>query len=134
MVEVETAIMTLFNNAPGGTHNTFYTAIGGRLYLDEAPQGAIFPYCTMHIIAGSYDWQFKETFEDTLIQFSLFDFSPSAVTVENAFTNLKDLFDWCTLSVSGYGFLYMRRGRTSLTRESKIWHRSCDYNCVVEKV
>jgi len=117
--------MTLFNATP---HNNFYTSIGSRLYNTQAPQNAIFPFAVFTIVSNINEFTFTTSFENTLVQFSLFSTSESVQEVKDMFSHCKILFDWCELSVSGYDFLYMRRENSYLTKDDRpAWQRIVEY-------
>jgi hypothetical protein len=77
------------------------TAVGGRIFLDEAPEGSAFPYVVFRIIASSPRDTFREEVEDTLIQFSLFSTSESAAEVTEIYADLMALFDGELLTITG---------------------------------
>lgn len=51
---------------------SFWMAIGGRLYDTEAPQGAEFPYAVYSIVSDTDIDTFTENMNQVYIQFSLF--------------------------------------------------------------
>lgn len=83
--------------------------VGGRIYLDEAPDGCEFPYVVFRIIAGSPQDTFKDTIEDTLIQFSIFSISKSGAEITEIYADLMALFDWQALTVTGGTCIWMMR-------------------------
>lgn len=80
--------------------SSFSTDVGGRIYLDEAPAGAEFPYCVFHIVAGSPDNVFAKKGKDTLIQFSLFSTSKGATEITTMYADLMSLLDECSLTIT----------------------------------
>ena len=110
-------------------HNDFYTDIGGRMYMTRAIQTAVYPYATYHLISDIPDYIFVNDYENCLIQFSIFDTNE----VEKYFTDLKTLYDWCTLSVTGYNHIYMKRENSRLLHDGVAWCRSVDYRIFLEK-
>jgi hypothetical protein len=87
-----TAIMTRT------TGSDLSTDVGGRIYLDRAPDGSEYPYVVFFIIAGTPDKTFTEHYTDTLIQFSLFSSSSGALEITTMYKDLKALFDeWTAL-------------------------------------
>lgn len=77
------------------------TEVGGRIFLDEAPEGSVFPYVVFRIIASSQQDTFKNWIEDTLIQFSIYSISESAAEITAIYADLMALFDWSALTVTG---------------------------------
>ena len=126
-----TGIYTLFNAA-----NTFKTAVGGQLYLHEAPQDtATYPYSVYTLISELSDWTFTELTEESLIQFSIFSENKSAGEVTDAYTKMKTLFDDAALSVVGFDEVFMHREFSRLLRDpvTNTWHCSADYRILLEK-
>ena len=125
------AIYTLFS-----TENDFNTAMGGRLYLYHADQeNATFPYCVYSKPVGVSNYTFVEDQEEILVQFSIFSNKNSANEIETAFEYLKSLFDDCTLTVSGWNFIFMHRAADRLIRDNgnNVWQHDVDYNILLEK-
>jgi len=136
MKALYTAIYSKFTAEVAGAHNSFYTAIGGRLYFAEAPQGATFPYCVYSMISNTPEYFFNdELYEEFLIQFSLFDQDSSAGDIGTNVGYLKSLFDDCSITVASYGHLLFERemGRLLRDAENNIWHYAVDYNVILEK-
>lgn len=113
MKELITAIMTAFTAAPEGVTNAFYDALNGRMFLDEAPAGAEFPYCVFMVVSGIPEKTFTEVFTDVLIQFSLFSSSSSALEIVNLYDYLKALYDEKPFAIDGSTLVWMRE--TSVT-------------------
>ena len=132
MTPLLTGIYTLFSALP---HNTFYNAIGGRLYHANAPQEATFPYCVVESVSHEYDWNFTDTFESVLIQFSIFTEERSASNIGVHWNKLATLFDDAAVSVSGYNEISMIRQQSRLLRdiENNIWQYVVEYECFLEK-
>lgn len=76
------------------------TDVGGRIYLDEAPEGCEFPYVVFQVVTGSPDNVFARKGKDTLIQFSLFSTSKSATEITTMYADLMSLFDECSLTIT----------------------------------
>ena len=126
-----TGIYTLFDAA-----NTFKTAMGGQLYLHEAPQDtATFPYCVYSLISNISDWTFTESTEEALVQFSIYSENRSATEVTEAYTKMKALFDDANLSVVGFDEVFMHRELSQLLRDpiSNTWHCMAEYRILLEK-
>lgn len=128
-----TGIYSLFVAEPA---NAFYTAIGGRLYLGEAPQGATYPYCVYSMPSNVPEYYFSgERLEEFLIQFSIFDKDGSASDIGTLFENLKTLFDDCTVTVAGYTCLIFERSLARLIRHpaDNVWQHTVQYEVTLEK-
>lgn len=139
MKVVFTAIKTLFDATSGtpAVHNAAYLALGGRLYLGQAPQPVTAPYCVYTMVSQVAGWSFSDAEEMFRIQFSIWSQSASAVEVLDASSALWVLYDDCTLTVTGYRHIYMQRELSVLLREDVEdeiwWHHATDYVVRMEK-
>jgi hypothetical protein len=82
--------------------------VGGRIFLDQAPEGTEFPYIVFFVVSAVQYRTFTEKFTDALVQFSIFSDSPGAAEITTIYNDLKDLFDECSLSISGSTLVWMR--------------------------
>lgn len=111
------------------------TTVGGRIYLDQAPAGTEFPYVVFFIVSATPDRTFTERYTDTLIQFSLFSSSESAVEITTMYSNLQSLFDECALTVTGSTLVWMREQNlttmvddiTTANGTSSVRHYAVDF-------
>lgn len=85
------------------------TDVGGRIFLDEAPEGSTFPYVVFRIVAGAPQDTFKNKLDDTLVQFSIYSISKSAAEVSGIYADMMALFDWSALTVTGGTCIWMMR-------------------------
>lgn len=111
----------------------FKTNTSSRLYLHEAPQGTSLPYAVYFMVDGDHDWDFDEqhNYEEYLLQFNIF--ADDRLEVNNLFTNCKSMFDWTTLTVTGYTFLFMRReGSRMLRADDDVWQYVVEYRVMVQ--
>ena len=135
-----TAIKTKFDamsGVPTPAHNAAYLALGGRLYLGQAPQSATVPYCIYTMVSQVAGWTFTNAEETFRVQFSVWSQSASAVEALDAAAALWALFDDCALTVTGYRHVYMQRELSVLLREDAgdeiWWHHATDYRIMLEK-
>jgi len=98
--------------------------VGGRIYLDEAPAGAEFPYCVFQIVTASKEKTFTEEFRDTLIQFSLFSTSQGATEITTMYKDLIALFDECTLTIPP----------TGTVTDTLVWMRESNLVTMVDEI
>lgn len=127
------AIMTKF------TGSDFSTAVGGRIYLDEAPHGTAFPYAVFSIVAGTPEDTFREDIDDVLVQFSLYSTSPGAAEITGLYADLTALLDRQTLSITGAtcvqmlrtGLVTMFDDITTPEGSSGVRHWAVDYAIMV---
>jgi hypothetical protein len=121
--------------------STISSDVNGRVFLDRAPDGCEFPYIVFFVVSSVPDWQFSERFEDTLIQFSLFSSSESAVEITTMLKDLKSLFDDCSLTITGDTLIWFRRQNittmveeiTTATGTQTIKHYAVDYEAKVQE-
>jgi hypothetical protein len=95
------------------TGSALSTDVGGRVYLDQAPDGAEFPYVVFFIVSGVPDRTFTEHYTDTLIQCSLFSASSSATEVTTIYADLIALLDECALTIAGSALVWMKETNLS---------------------
>ena len=98
-------IKAIFSKTTGSTLSSL---VGGRIYLDRAPQEAAFPYVVYFIVSGIPDDAFKQKGRDLLIQFSIFSTSQSAVEITAIYKALHSLYDDCSLSITGHTAIGMK--------------------------
>ena len=108
------------------------TVITG-LHPNEAPQESAYPYGVYYLISDVPSWTFDKDFEEYLIQFNLFDDDSSSADVNTAELSLTTLYDWTTLTSSGYTNVYMKREFSNLTREEDVWNYMTQYRVFMEK-
>lgn len=115
--------------------------VGGRIFLDEAPEGSAFPYVVFKIIASTPQDTFKNSIEDTLIQFSLFSISDGAAEITDMYADLRSLFDWQALTITGNTCIWvMREGLATMFDDVTtpsgtvgLRHWAVDYSIMAEK-
>lgn len=103
------------------------------MHLTEAPQGSVYPYIVYHKISGVPDYTYTEDMENMLIQFNIFDDNSSSTTINDIYKKLKALYDYCSLTVSGWNSIYMRRELDNLTKENDIWNYFLQYRLEIQK-
>ena len=106
------------------SNSAFSSDVGGRIYLDQAPDGAEFPYCVFFIVTGNPDKTFTEHYTDTLIQFSLFSASAGATEITTMYRDLKALFDECALTIPP----------TGTATDTLIWMREANLATMTEDI
>jgi hypothetical protein len=135
MDELIKAIITKFSGS------TISSDVNGRVFLDRAPDGCEFPYIVFFVVSSVPDWQFSERFEDTLIQFSLFSNSESAVEITTMLKDLRALLDDCSMSITGDTLLWFRRQNittmvediTTTAGTQSVKHYAVDYEAKVQE-
>ena len=137
-------LTSIFAKASSSNLSTY---VGGRVYLDRAPDNATFPYCVFFIVSGVTDNNFAKTGEEVTVQFSLFSASPSGVEISTMWNYLTTLFDECSLTIPPTGtatdtMVWMHRLNTTtfvedVTTEGAavtIKHWSVDYEILTRRV
>ena len=128
MQNLLTAIVSKITTGP----SSLYNDVGGRVYLDQAPDDAEFPYCVFLIVVDTPDNVFGKLGEEVAIQFSLFSASSSVSEISTMYADLKALFDDVKLTVTSNTMVIMKRERlvtfmedivtTSGTQRVKAWN------------
>lgn len=136
-----TALMTKFNSTTGGSHNSFYTAIGGRLYQGMAPDLVTYPYGVFTHVVNTQDDMFGKKIDDVVLQLSIFSKSSSSVEVHDAMTYAKAFLDDCAFTITGSTLICFYRLNDGLEKEElvttpgtqTIWHFHVDYMAILER-
>lgn len=134
MKEIAQGIYGKFTETTGGLHNALYLGLDGRLYHTQADQTTVFPFAVFTFISQGTEYTFTDEFENLVVQFSLFSLQKSSLEIEILRAKLTALYDWSSLTVSGYTHLYMRRINSRLMKDDRpAWHYSIDYRIFVLK-
>jgi hypothetical protein len=135
MKDLFTGLYTEFATTPA---SSFYTALSGRMYLEEAPQGTAFPYAVYSLVNNSPDHYWTSRFEEATIDFNLYSDSTSGATeITQLYEKLKEQFDDCSLTVSGYSHLRFRRENAWLNKlpseipDKSIWGYTVQYQVLL---
>lgn len=134
MKAVTTAIFSKFSGS------ALDTAIGGRLYKGQAPEGAEFPYAVYGLVSDIPDVAFSLHGEESRWQFDLYSAASSSGEIEDMFGYLKALYDDCTLTITSQTHICMARELVFLSVEDyttpagtqKVWHYAVDYTIRTE--
>lgn len=113
--------------------------VAGRVYLDEAPQGAQFPYVVYSIVSGVPQDNFKTDLDDILLQVSLF--AVGATEISTMYNDLKTLLDDAVITITGAtNVMTSRQNLTTMTEDvtttdglQKVKHWAVDYSIITEK-
>ena len=135
MKALSTALFTKF------TGSAFSTSIGGRLYKARAPQNPTWPYAVYYLISDVPRDTFTDRLEEVIVQFSIFSQSSGSTEIEDIVTNLKSLFDNCSLTITGNTHIMMNRQGSSLTSvpadtelgTGEYWQADLDYETIMQK-
>lgn len=141
MKSLTTAIFGLMTSS-----TALYGDIGGRMFKGRATEGAEYPYVVFQIISDVPDLTFTESYEDVLIQFSLFSSASSSGEVEDMFAHLKELYDECAMSIPAVShdvaatLVWMKRVNATLMVEDEetpagtrqVFHYAVDYEVKIQ--
>jgi len=129
---IRTGIYSMFT---ADNSAALYTDLGGdRLYFVEAKVQPTFPYCVFKIFDEIYDFEFVEEFEEAFIQFDYFGIT--ANECDDGLIDIKTMFDYATLTISGYTCLKMERESVfdpEKNQPDNIWIGSVRYNLLMQK-
>jgi len=130
MKEVFSAIFAHLN-AP----NDFKTAIGGRMYPDQAPQDPAFPYAVYSLVDANPDFDFSDEHEEYDFQFSGYSEQSSPAQILDLFDKFTARFDDAKITVSGWSVLKFQRGRWTVGVDPVMStrHFHVDYKILLEK-
>jgi hypothetical protein len=129
------ALQTAIYNKTMSTATDLRTAIGSRFYYFMAKQNDTFPYATFDFVTSTYDNQFQEDFETVSVQFNVFSKSSDSSEAGDIYGYLIALYDWCSLSVSGYSLVEMRRifTTTDYFMDDNVWMYTTEYRVWLRK-
>ena len=120
-----TAIIAKFNAEV--TLNAYH------LYAEQAPQDVELPYLTYTVVSAEPVETFTDTSESSLIQFSVWDDSPSPLLVTQIAGIFKVAFDWCSLTIPGKYLVSFARESERLVQIDPLgWQYSIDYRIEVQ--
>ena len=127
----------IYNKYTASTGHGAYTNVAGRFYHGQAPQGATFPYIVFFEVADVNEVDFSEEREDLTWQFNIFSQNSSATEADTVLTNLRSLFDDCSLTVTDWRHLYTQRRNTypnnDYSQVPPIHGFSIEYDILIEK-
>ena len=110
----------------------FNTNIEG-VYFELAPDKPTFPYCVYSIFADTNSFDSGNQWEETYIQFSIFDKNSTSVNLDLLTSNLIDLLYDADLSFTNYTQIgFWRIAKRNLYSEAKIWNKIIEYRIEME--
>ncbi len=120
--------------------SAFSTDVGGRIYFEQAPDGATFPYCVFSIVSGNPEDTFTEKVTDVVIQFSLYSTSPGVTEIGTMYDDLQSLFNDAVFSVTSntllrcmfQSFTTISEDATTLAGGRGLRHWAVDYLMTTE--
>lgn len=118
--------------------STLMAALPGKMWLINQPQEKveqrdIYPYCVVIPVAAVKDYTFTEAADDLSVQFSIYDDSDTVATINDAADALKAVFDFATLTVTGYNHICMVQQYSELFHDDGYWHQVITYQLIIQK-
>jgi len=107
------------------------------MYYDEAPKEPTYPYCVFRFFDIDKDFTFDLNFESPSVQFDFYSNLSSADQCDDGVRYIRLLYDWCTLTVTGYLFLNMERNFIFPARKlqpENIWVGSVRYTLLLKEI
>jgi hypothetical protein len=128
-------LQTAIYNKTMSTATTLRTTLSSRFYFSIAPQDTTFPYVTYDFVTSNYENQFTEDFEVVYVQFNIFSQNTSSSEAGDIYATLIALYDWCTLTISGYSLVEMRRTFTTTDyfADDTVWMYTTEYRVWIRK-
>ena len=112
-------------------------ALDGGMHLFRHPQQHnqpdIYPYCVFFPVSSVAEYTFTEEADNNLVQFSIYDDSDGASSIMDAGDILKSVYDFATLTVTGYDHICMMREYSELFKEDGFWHYVITYRLEIQK-
>lgn len=105
-----------------------YTLLGGRFYLDVAPNETESPYGVFSVVSSVPVHDTGGNREELLIQITVVS-STGATQACALFDAVKTLYDRCELTITGWSAIRMlRTGQDGPTKVDTDWYMSADYS------
>jgi hypothetical protein len=107
------------------------------LWIEEAPEGADYPFVTYSLPVNTRELTFGESFETTTVDFDIWgdedDLSPDAVIA--IYNSLTALFDDAELTLAGYSSISIDRQSETLLRDPVYggWHYHISYEIQLQE-
>jgi hypothetical protein len=112
-----TAFYGKFTELTGGAHNSFFNAVSGQLFEDEAPEGIQYPYAVYRIIVAPKERTFSEVYSNIMLQLSIFSSNPDSSEIKEAYAYAGQLFDEKSLTITGSTLVWMRETNLAVIME-----------------
>jgi hypothetical protein len=107
----------------------------GGLHRTKVPHNAKMPYVVFDIISAAPRDTFGERIENYTIQFTVYSDTASDDAVDDIATKLMTVYDYATLTVTGYTFVVCRRILSNLTwlDDPAAWRYVIQYEIEMQK-
>jgi len=128
---------TIYNKAVSSS--TFATAIGGRFYDTIVPQDVTKPYAVLHMpnhLMNDFTFGADWVFDDVYFQINIYSDSNSASESGTILNACRLLFDWVTLSITGYTWFLTKWNFTVPPEwfpEDRQWQTVVEYQLLLQE-
>ena len=126
--ELETAVRNLYN---GDT--TLNTTLSGGFHNTEVEQSAVVPFGVFQMISNVQRLTFSEDQESFILQIKVFSDKKSSSELNGMYTQIKRVYDFAVLTLSGYTSIYCKRIHAIKTKIEERWQYTMSYNILIEK-
>ena len=89
-------------------YSDFFTSINGQLFEDEAPDSAVYPYAVYSVTDTIDEYTFTEEFSRVNVRMSIYSDNMDTSEIKAIYRYAGDLFDDCTLVVTGSLLIWMK--------------------------
>ena len=107
------------------------------LFLHAAPQGQSKPYAVYLLVSDVPDYTFDSQSDVYRIQFSVFSESGSATEALDILTDIEELYNDCSMTITGRQFVKMERVSSQLLKDFEdartYWHVIVEYQVWMHK-
>ena len=121
------------------TSNTFSTAIGGRWYDTEAPEGAALPYAVVTNTTTLPEHTFSTNVYEMVFTCNLFSNTRGNAEIDDIFGKFVDLFEptagagWVAITVSGYAQVMFRMSNWFRFRADDHWQYTIELTARIQQ-
>ena len=141
--ELITAVMTKFTTSTP----TIYTNLGGRMYFYELPQKTTssgiqittqYPCAVFRPIGQKPEWWMysggtPHAGEDLLMDFTIYTRDATVGNLLTYVSNLKTLYDWCSITMTSYTLMSMQRISISAPMKiDDVWQQTVTYRIRID--
>ena len=112
----------------------FYAAIGGRMYLEEAPEDVQHPYCVLQDVGGQHTQGFCYTIGQHAVVFAIYDRQQTPEPVLAIGQYARDLFEYQTDTTGSPKLIGIQYGSDQLNRlaDENRWEYLLGFTAIVD--
>lgn len=137
-LELNKAIITKFEEVTAGAHNSFYTAVGGRMFYGRAPDETEFPYAIFTGVLEKPDNTLRRDGRRAFFQIDIYSETPGIVEAETIRGYCETLFNRATVSPTGYentkvNIEALYPAMITGEEEDSPWRTGIEFWCILQK-